>query len=601
MRLLSAFYQTISSVVISLTLALLIWVTATNIELELITYPESAASPGLPIQLINQSEGLVVLEQDKESVRVDLRIAKDLKNRLEASDLIVEADLAGLEPGTHQVAVNVRPQPLAPTLQLIGPKPDRILVTLDEVMSRTLPIDVEITDRTAIPQTYQVLTTTVQPPEMTIIGPKTIIESKEKVRAQIRLNDAREPVTRQIRPQLVGLTQDEAAHVSFSVEEVAVTVDIQLRPGYRDLIVGTDIQGEPAPGYWVSDVSVSPQLVTVVGLPTIISELDGVIDTEPINVEGLSEGELIREAQLRLPEGVSPLNTNFVEVRIKIEPQTSSKRVNVEPVITGLQPSLIVPEGAIVPPTVNILLKGSIAELEALQLDQIAVTLDVTELGAGSHLIEPAIKAPGSLNAESVNPELVEVTIEQQQATREFEVPIRLIDVPPNTVVAMSPNQTLVGLQAAVSVIEKLKATDVQPVINLTGFSEGTYQITPSLFLSDSVTLVSELPKVALTLYDEEELIAVSDLVTVTNLAEGLRATLNQPVIRIRVAGEGEANDTLPSDAQTLRESEEFAIEVNVENLDVGTHPIRPTIRLPEGYTLVDITPPQVELTLQSE
>lgn len=593
MRLLSGFYQTISSAVISLILALLIWVTATNIQLEFITYPLSAASPGLPIQLIDQSEGLMVLEGDNETVRVSLRIPKDLKNTLEATDLIVEASLAGLEPGTHQIAVNVRPQPFAPKLQLIEPKPDRIFVTLDEVMSRTLPVEVEITDRTLIPQTYQVLTTTVQPAEITIIGPKTIIESKEKVKAQIRLNDARELVTRNIKPSLYGLTQGDASYVSFSVEEVAVTVDIQVRPGYRDLIVGTDIQGEPAPGYWVSDVSVNPQLVTVVGQPAIITDLDGVIDTEPINVEELGEGELIREAQLRLPEGVSPLNNNFVEVRIKIEPQTSSKRVNVKPVITGLQPSLIVPEGAIVPPTVNILLKGSIAELEALQLDQIAVTLDVTEYGPSTHLIKPTIKAPGTLNAESVNPELVEVTIAQQQATREFEVPIRAIDVPPNTVIAMTPTETLVGLQGAVSTIEKLKAAEVQPLINLAGFKQGTYEITPSLSLSNSITLVSSLPKVTLTLYDEEELIAVSDIVTVTNLAEGLRATLNQPVIRIRVAGTG--------DAQTLRENEEFAIEVNVDKLDVGTHPIRPTIRLPDKYTLVDVTPQEVEITLQTE
>jgi YbbR domain-containing protein len=338
---------------------------------------------------------------------------------------------------------------------------------------------------------------------------------------------------------------------------------------------------------------VNPQLVTVVGQPTIISDLDGLIDTEPINVEGLSEGELIREAQLRLPEGVSPLNNNFVEVSIKIEPQTSSKRVNVKAVITGLQPSLIVPEGAIVPPTVNILLKGSIAELEALQIDQIAVTLDVTEFGPGGHLIEPTIKPPGSLNTESVNPELVEVTIAQQQATREFEVPIRLIDLPPNTVAAITPTETIVGLQGAVSVIEKLKAADVQPLINLAGLKQGTYEITPTLSLSNSITLVSFFPKVALTLYDEEKLIAVSDLVTVTNLAEGLRATLNDPVIRIRVAGTG--------DAQTLRASEEFAIEVNVDTLDIGTHPIPPTIRLPDNYTLVDVTPQEVEITLQAE
>src|SRR5690606_1408740 len=122
-----------------------------------------------------------------------------------------------------------------------------------------------------------------------------------------------------------------------------------LRPGYRDLIVSANVQGEPAPGYWVSSITPEPRLVTAVGQPEVISALNGIVTTEPIDVSGLGEGSFAQATRLELPDGVSALNEGFVQVQIQIEPQTSSKRVSLRPVITGLDAGLAVNDEAIIP------------------------------------------------------------------------------------------------------------------------------------------------------------------------------------------------------------------------------------------------------------
>lgn len=584
MRVKATRSQSLGSALLALVLALLVWIAATSLEFQQLTFPRQGA--GIPIQLINLPEGVVVSEGQEQFVQIHLRMPSESVSDLQASDLVAEANLAGLEPGIHQLAVTVRPQPFAPSFRLLQTTPDRIIVRLDEVITRTLPIEVAIADRSTLPQTYQVLTTTVSPPTITITGPETLVEPIKQVVASTTINGARGPVVKQVVPQMVGLGESEGdVPLTLSAERVTVTVAIELRPGYRDLIVSTEIIGEPASGFWVSDIVPEPRLVTVVGQPEVISALNGIVHTEPINVQELGEGEIFRNAALRLPEGVSALSEGFVQVRIKIEPQTSSKRVSLPSVITGLRPGQVILEGGVLPPTVTVLLKGPVTELERLNLEDVGVTLDVTELPIGTHLVTPRVQPPGTLLAESVNPELVEVTIREEERRGQWTVPLVVEGVDPSLVAVVEPLSVTLDLAGPISAMQSITPT-LQPVVDVTGLRAGEYTLTPTLALSTSVRLVEPPAPVSVTLYRAASVLTLTVAPTPVNLTGGLSVALTPTTIRLRVAG--------PGSAETLRLRRDFAVQVDLEGLGVGTHRLRPTIRLPDGYGLVEVVPESV-------
>lgn len=590
--LISFFPQNLTSAVMAVGMALLVWIGATSLELERVSFPTSAQAQGIPIQLKNKPEGLMVLEGEEQFVRVDLSVLRDEMNRLTVSDFVAEADLTGLGPGEHQIPVTIRAQPYAPPSRLLGPIPDRIIVELDEIITRTLPIEAELLDRSSLPQTYRVLNVTSEPTSITISGPRTVVEPIEKVVAQARIEGARETVVRTARPQLVGLATADSRWVTTTLDEVGVQIEIGLRPGYRDLIVRVDVQGEPATGYWVSSITPEPALVTVVGQPEVISALNGIVATEPIDVSELSEGSFTRATRLQLPEGVSPLNEGIVEVAITIEPQTSSKRVSVEPTISGLQPGLVVSPTAIIPSEVTILLKGPITELENLDLEEVLVTLDVSERGLGTHLITPIVQPPGTLVAESVNPELVEVTITEENINRQVEVPVRATGQRATQVVVIEPPMSTVVLNGPVSLLGNVEPPTLTATVEVGSLVNGQYVLTPTIEVADEITATSAT-QVTVTILSGSEVLNLTEQVQLLNLEPGLRATLSQPSITVRIA---------PRDGgQRLPDATNLDVSVDLTGRGTGIIRLKPTVQVPDGFVLVGVVPEEIEINIQAE
>lgn len=590
--LISFFPQNLTSAVMAVVMALLVWVGATSLELERVSFPTSAQAQGIPIQLKNKPEGLMVLDGEEQFVRVDLSVLRDEMNRLTISDFVAEADLTGLGPGEHQIPVTIRAQPYAPPSRLLGPIPDRIIVELDEIITRTLPIEAELLDRSSLPQTYRVLNVTSEPTSITISGPRTVVEPIEKVVAQARIEGARETVVRTARPQLVGLATADSRWVTTTLDEVGVQIEIGLRPGYRDLIVRVDVQGEPAAGYWVSSITPEPALVTVVGQPEVISALNGIVATEPIDVSELSEGSFTRATRLQLPEGVSPLNEGIVEVAITIEPQTSSKRVSVEPTISGLQPGLVVSDTAIIPSEVTILLKGPITELENLDLEEVLVTLDVSERGLGTHLITPIVQPPGTLVAESVNPELVEVTITEEAINRQVEVPVRATGQRATQVVVIEPPMGTVVLNGPVSLVGNVEPPTITATVEVGTLVNGQYVLTPTIDVANEITVTS-VTQVTVTILSGSEVLNLTEQVQLLNLEPGLRATLAQPSITVRIA---------PRDGvQRLPDVTTLDVSVDLTGRGTGIIRLKPTVQVPDGFVLVGVVPEEIEINIQAE
>jgi YbbR domain-containing protein len=583
--------NTVSSVILALVLAVLSWIgAATNELVRVANFPRT----GIPIQVVDVSDGLIVAQGPEQPVLVELLIPRDLERDLRATDLAASVDLSDLGPGEHQVPVRVVAQPGAPSLRLLDFEPDRVLIRLDEEITREFPVEVTVLGAATIPQNYRVMPATINPTAITVTGPRTEIEAIQSVVAEISIVGARETVSRLVRPTFLGpLGEIEPTGLRLSTERVEVTVPIEQRQGYRDLIVRPVLEGitELAErGYWVSGYSASPQLVTVVGQPPVVTAIEGVVATEPINVSDLSEGIHNQIVPLQFPEEVTPLQENFVNVTVRIEALTSSRTITLAPQVTGLEPGLVVT--SIAPPSVDVLLHGPIAELEPLSAQQVTVSLDVTGREPGRHLIRPAVTAPPTLRAESIIPEQVEVLIEEQQGSTELSLPVTIAGAPETLYAVADPAAVTVTLQGPVRALDSLDASRVQSVVDVQGLPGGAHVVTPTFPFSNTLSVATWDPStVNVRLYDRDSILVITAPVRTVNLAQNMNPTLSSQVAIVRATG--------PGTAAILSRDPAFGVILDLDGLGTGTHQLRPQVQLPPGYQLVSVVPQQIDVRLR--
>ena len=125
----------------------------------------------------------------------------------------------------------------------------------------------------------------------------------------------------------------------------------------------------------------------------------------------IKENDLDISLGLNLPEGVSVVGEQTeVLVRVGIAAIESSLMLpNVTVEITGLSPGF---RAVISPETVMVILSGPVALLDRLEITDVRVVVDLTDLGVGTYQLEPEVEyLLTDLAVESILPESVEITI----------------------------------------------------------------------------------------------------------------------------------------------------------------------------------------------
>ncbi len=150
-------------------------------------------------------------------------------------------------------------------------------------------------------------------------------------------------------------------------------------------------------------------MLKVFGRTEIVRAAPGFLQTQPISLTGRTES-LTTTVALQMPEGLStfPPARPEVTVTLTIEAIRSGMTLNVEPRIRGLEPGLSATVGI---DSVVVIMSGPIAIMETLDPDDVQLTLDLTELEAGSYAILPDIIVPDNVTIENIIPEAVPVQI----------------------------------------------------------------------------------------------------------------------------------------------------------------------------------------------
>ena len=382
--------------------------------------PRTATIDAIQLRPINRSEDLMVVSDIPKTVAAMVQAPADVIEALTPQSFRATADLTHLGPDVHRVPVDIKPTD--ERVRVISVDPTALDVELQPKASQTLTVAVSVLDRETLPFSYDITgDVTASPTQLVVTGPSEIVDQVARAEATVQLKGARSTV-REDRPIIL---KDEAGNVLSGLttdpETVQVTVPINQSFNTRDAAVHVVITGTVAPGYWISNINVVPNTVTLLGPPTTLENIGSFVDTIPVDVSGVA-GDITRRVPLAPPASVTPLNDSGVtegnvEVTISVVPQQGNLRLTVPVEVTGMQEGDTVSRS---PSSVDVLLAGPLPTLNQINADNklVRVVVDVTDLAPGVHTVTPTLIFPEGLRT-TVVPNSIQIRVERPTPTPE--------------------------------------------------------------------------------------------------------------------------------------------------------------------------------------
>jgi len=411
LKLMRQWLRLLPTLLTAFVLSLAVWISAVTANDPIV---EKTFPGAIPIEVIGQSSNMIITTNLPVLSSLVLSAPQSVWDVALNEQGAVRAviDLSGLEPGTHNLPIQIQivPRPV----RLVNQAPETVSLTLETLAVKELPVSLVL--RGTLATGYQAGDARLDAELVTITGAAPMVNRVAKVRATLDVNQANQTINRVV--TLVALDETDAVvnDVTIVPSEVNVTQEVSQRFGYRNVVVKVVATGQVADGYRLTNISVFPPAVTVFSAnPQIVSDLPGFVETLPIDISGAKD-DLDISIGLDLPEGVSVVGDETeVLVRVGISAIESSLTLpNVTIEVTDLAAGY---RATVSPTEVTVIISGPVALLDRLKAEDVRVLVSAIELTSGTYQLVPVVEILiPELIAQSVLPETIQVTISRGTA-----------------------------------------------------------------------------------------------------------------------------------------------------------------------------------------
>jgi YbbR domain-containing protein len=399
-------FRNLGNLTLALVLAVAVWVSAVTAADpdEVRTFPRA-----IPLEIQSKDPGLVIVGAPiPETINLSLRAPRSIWDKLLATDNSVAAyiDLAGLTTGQHTIPVHIQVR-MSP-VRIVSSSPETIDLTLEPIATKAFSVNLAITGEAAIG--YKAGIPQMDSAQVSISGPISLVSQVKHIQADLSIAGLRQDIQSSLPLRALDASGEVISGLSISPENVNVQVPITQQGGYRDIAVKVLVHGQVAGGYRLTNISVFPPILTVYsGEPSLVNDLPGFVETQPLNLDGASQN-IETHLGLTLPAGIAVVGDQTVQVQVgiaAIEGSLSLNNMTVE--IIGLSNGFT---AQISPTTVDVILTGPLPLLDKLTAGDVKIVVDLTGLTAGVHQLTPQAQIIiNDVQVQSINPATIEVTI----------------------------------------------------------------------------------------------------------------------------------------------------------------------------------------------
>jgi YbbR domain-containing protein len=394
----------LSTLILALVLAVVVWISAVTAA-----NPNVERSRSVPLDIVGLDPDMLVVGNVPTQVRVTLEAPSSVMDSMNASENAIQSwvDIAGLDPGTHDLEVQVNINPSFRPVRRTSVIPEIVSITLEPLLTRTYPVRLEVIGDPAVG--YQKGRRISEPSSVAVSGAASLVSQIEEVRASMDISGATETIQRDVALVAVDQNGEPVSGVTITPLDVNVTQPIFLQGGYRNVIVRVVTEGQPANGYKLTNITVSPLNVVVFSSdPQLVNDLPGYVETEPVNLTDAVD-DIDTYVVINLPEGVTMVGDQFVLVQVSIAAIEGSLTMSLPVVPIGLLP---IQEAVISPDIVDVILSGPVPILDTMTPDDVRVWVDITDLELGIYQLEPNVDViPDRVEVEAILPSTISVEI----------------------------------------------------------------------------------------------------------------------------------------------------------------------------------------------
>ena len=403
MKLMRWLGSNLTSLILSLFLAMVIWISAVTSA-----NPNVEAELSVPLEIREQPSDIAIVDPLPQSVDLKVLAPESIIQSLEEDNpLVAYISLTDIEAGTYRFTIQIQiPDQLKP-IRVLEQNPEKVELKVSNLISKVLPVSIQVEGEPAIG--YQTSGLSWDGSSATVTGQDSKVQEVSVVVGILDISDATGSISRSIALEVRNNVGEVVEGVALQPETVLVDQSISLQGGYRNLAVNVTTQGVVEPGYRFTSITPAPPTVMVFSEdPQLVEGLPGYVNTKPLNLNGV-DGYLETILEIDLPDGVTVVGDPTVLVQVNVTALETSMVITREIEVIGLLPGL---NAQVSPEQVSVRISGPVPILENLTLRDIRVVVDLTSLGTGTHTLTPTVEIlPADIIWEDVSPATVEIVI----------------------------------------------------------------------------------------------------------------------------------------------------------------------------------------------
>lgn len=387
-------------VVLSLILAIFLWLTATAN-----TNPTKTMKiNNLEINYTNLAEGLII---DNPTNKVDIKITglSSQINKVSKDEIRAFVDLNEIsKSGEYTIEVKINGLPDGVSVSDISSK--YLLMKIGNFISAESEFEIESVGSLSGSNVLLYLNYDSDI-DISYTGSDNLINNVETIKGYIDISEKSSTFTESIKLRAYDQNGNELDYINITPATIDVTAYIGTR---KTVSINPILSGECAEGYNTGNTTLSKNEIVIAGDQSIVESITS-IDTLPVSVDQKSES-FDTDIEFDLPEGVIIYDNSEFKMHVQIE-KNSTKEFSYSNIqIRNIGQNLSCTFNDFDQLTIQLI--GQENSLEDIQAEDIIVYIDLSSLDEGEHEVKIQYDMPSDVTISSESQKTVLISLKSE-------------------------------------------------------------------------------------------------------------------------------------------------------------------------------------------
>lgn len=392
---------------LSVVLAILIWSSIIGGENPMV----GKTLADVPVTIIHKenlnNSGFLVTDEGITHIDVKIRGKRNALVGISSQDISATVDASAFQEGTNTAKISVRvPQDTS----LESQSDYSTTVKLEKMISRDMTVTVERSGGMA--QDYLFEGSTPSPTKVNILGPRSRVESIDRLVAVINVNTLTKDETLNVPLQVWDKDGNEVPDIRLGQEYVNVSVSVSKT---KTVPVIWDKKNETPANIRIVKQMLVPDTIQIKGTAEAVDKVNEIL-TEPFDLAQLKEN-VNGPVKLVWPEGIVPVDSSR-EVILNVSTEKHAEKeysLKVEDLpMTNLATKYEAkPENST--QEIKLVITGYESDLIDLKLEDLKLHLDLKEAKLGTNEYKIQMELPDKYILKSIEPENITVNVSNKQ------------------------------------------------------------------------------------------------------------------------------------------------------------------------------------------